>query len=84
MNLGMLWFDGSKDKSVTDKAVDGAQFYALKYNRIPNLCFVNPKMMPTDADGKPMQSFRRGDLEIRSNRSVQPNYFWLGTCDKKG
>jgi hypothetical protein len=83
MNIGMLWFDNDPKAGLSIKIERAAAYYRSKYGKAPNLCFVHPSMIPATApaeveqapDGK---SYTTEGVEIRSNRSVLPNHFWIG------
>jgi hypothetical protein len=83
MNIGMLWFDNDPKAGLSIKIERAASYYRTKYGKIPTLCFVHPSMLPTSApselqnspDGK---AYTPEGVEIRSNRSVLPNHFWIG------
>ena len=71
MNTGMLWFDNDSKSELGSKIERAASYYYKKYGQAPNLCFVHPSML-TGTAPKP------GKIEVRSNRSVLPNHFWIG------
>jgi hypothetical protein len=94
MNIGMLWFDNDPKVNLDTKIERAAVYYAKKYGKNPTLCFVHPSMLANpalnpaskgeqpengDADApsllKNISVFR---IEVRSNRSVLPNHFWIG------
>lgn len=71
MNLAMLWYDPNP-KTTFDQKVQGAiDYHRTKYGQTPNLCVVHPSMVPANIS-------RVGQVEIRTNRSVRPNHFWIG------
>ncbi len=71
MNIGMLWFDNDPKADLKVKVERAANYYQTKYGQSPNLCFVHPSMIPSEAG-------KAGPVEIRPNRSVLPNHFWIG------
>ena len=74
MDTGMLWYDGDKGQDLAQKVARAAAHYRLKYGVAPNLCFVNPALLP--------QGPRvAGGVQVRPDRTVQPNHFWLGVDD---
>jgi hypothetical protein len=77
MNIGMLWFDNDPKTDFSIKVERAADYYRSKYGQTPNLCFVHPSMV----NGDPL-SLR--EIEIRPNRSVMPNHFWIGVNVKNG
>ena len=91
MNVGMLWFDNDPKTELDDKIKRAANYYREKYGNPPTVCFVHPSMMPVgaptpkngnsaDHDSQSEQNKRyvSGGVEIRCNRSVLPNHFWIG------
>jgi hypothetical protein len=92
MNLGMLWFDNDPKVTLDIKVQRAAAYYRHKYGKAPTLCFVNPTMFPvpkenpvngataqTTVESAPQsESYMAGGIEVRKNRSVLPNHFWLG------
>ena len=92
MNLGMLWFDNDPKAALDAKVERAAAYYRHKYGKTPTLCFVHPTMFPgprenqdngapppTVGETSPQnESYIAGGVEIRKNRSVLPNHFWLG------
>ncbi|MEN6408313.1 MAG: hypothetical protein ABFD44_01210 [Anaerolineaceae bacterium] len=71
MNTGMLWFDNDPKTELMSKIERAARYYYQKYGQLPDLCFVHPSML-ADAPA------RSGSIEVKTNRSVLPNHFWLG------
>ena len=92
MNLGMLWFDNDPKTPLDRKVERAAAYYRHKYGKTPTLCFVHPTMLsavrdpPTNGreaetavEAAPQsESYMAGGIEVRKNRSVLPNHFWLG------
>lgn len=79
MNSGMLWFDNDPKTELMIKVQRAAAYYQSKYGRTPTLCFVHPSMLAaviqTDVGNK---AIKLGQVEIRSNKAVLPNHFWIG------
>ena len=71
MFTGMMWYDNDPKTALTEKVHQAADYYRQKYGRIPDVCLVNPKMMP---EGEA----REGKITIRANRSVLPGHLWIG------
>ena len=71
MNIGMLWFDNDPKADLEAKIARAVGYYEKKYGLAPDLCFVHPSMLKNTPQ-KP------GKIDIRPNRSVQPNHFWIG------
>ncbi len=71
MDVGMLWFDNTPDRSLKEKIEQAAAYYQQKYGEHPNLCFVHPSMMNEDSKAP------RG-LEVRTAPTVLPHHLWIG------
>lgn len=82
MNVGMLWFDNDLRMSLDGKVARAADFYSTKYGRKPTLCFVHPSMLSGQTQNSAPLSV--GGVEVRSNRSVMPNHFWIGVNTAEG
>ncbi len=98
MNVGMLWFDNDPSVLMTAKVARAAKYYENKYGLQPTLCFVHPSMIPLNGNGKSNGNGRSvksaghtnekeeilmaGSVEIRSNRTIMPNHFWMGVNGK--
>jgi hypothetical protein len=82
MNVGMLWFDNDSKVSLERKVERAASYYRNKYGKSPTLCFVHPSMLPeayaAAEDESQSRVYTTDGIEVRSNRSVLPNHFWIG------
>jgi len=65
--LYFVWFDDSPKKLASDKLQEALAAYRARYNAAPSLVLVSP------AD-----QLELPDIAVRSERTVQPNSFWLG------
>lgn len=74
MREGLLWFDNSEQRDLSEKLERAAQYYKSKYGTRPTLAFIHPTM----ALGAPLPV---EGIEIRQTNSVLPNHFWLGVLD---
>jgi hypothetical protein len=88
MNIGMLWFDNDKNTDLNVKVNRAVRYYHKKYGQKPNLCFVNPCMIPTN--GNQPKSLKSNSspktsngVEIRESNSMLPNHFWIGINRQK-
>ena len=70
MNVGMLWLDTDKSRSLDEKVLRAVEYYRDKYGRLPELCLVNSKVI---AESKEV-----GKVKVEAARSVLPDHFWLG------
>jgi hypothetical protein len=73
MYEGLLWFDADPKTSLGDKVAGAAKRYQKKYGRKPNLCYVNPLMLPGGNEPAEYEGVR---LIPRSN--VLMHHFWIG------
>ena len=78
MNVGMLWFDNNSKDSLDTKVGRAAAYYQQKYGKVPSLCFVHPSMLPEEKTEAKNKAYSTNGIEVRSNRSVLPNHFWIG------
>ena len=76
MQAGMLWFDNDKKTTLTAKVKEAADYYRKKYGRSPDLCMVNPSMIP---EKKP----ESGKIAIRSYQPILPGHLWIGIDDSR-
>jgi len=86
MNVGMLWFDNDQRIALEKKVERAVEYYQEKYGQVPTLCIVHPSMLTTimaiqnkgiSATSPPEKYFAAG-VEVRTNRSILPNHFWIG------
>lgn len=75
MQVGMLWLDDSKQRSLAEKVDRAAAYYEEKYGRLPQLCYVN--VAAVDEVGEQV-----GAVMVRPLPTILRNYFWLGEKDK--
>lgn len=73
MKIGSLMYDNSADP-LEDKISRAAEYYARKYGKTPNVCFVNPAQQGTLE--------KAGEIAVRTNRSILPNHLWLGVDEQ--
>ncbi|MFO7168385.1 MAG: hypothetical protein DIU80_010205 [Chloroflexota bacterium] len=64
----LVWYDESPKKSAAEKIQDAIAAYVARFATAPTLVLVN------SADHADV-----GGVVIRSERTVQPNNFWVGT-----
>jgi len=69
---GLLWFDNDPNRTLEDKVLRAAARYERKYGQAPNLCFVHHSI----SDEAEMV----GGIEIRTDRSILLNHFWIGVA----
>ena len=71
MKVGMLWWDGNKQRPFAEKVLRAADYYREKYGIPPTLCYVH-------ADAKYGKTAVEKIMISRSS-AIMPNHFWLGT-----
>jgi hypothetical protein len=74
MNIGMLWFDNSSD-NIAIKVARASGAYQEKFGQAPTVCYVHPCMF----EG----ILNIGGVEVKTNRSILKNHFWLGVDEAK-
>ncbi len=78
MNIGMLWFDNDTKTELPTRIERAAQYYREKYGTKPNVCFVHPSMVKIEESDNQTKIIVRGEIELRTTKSVLPNHFWIG------
>jgi hypothetical protein len=85
MEIGMLWFDNDQKASIPSKVERAVQYYQKKYGKIPNLCYVHPKMVKGDKVRKKgskkttdQDSLKIGQVLVLKNEKILPDHFWIG------
>ena len=76
MQTGMLWFDNDKKTTLTIKVKKAADYYRKKYGRSPDLCMVNPSMIPKE-------KVKSGKITIRPYQPILPGHLWIGIDDSR-
>lgn len=71
MDVGMLWYENDKGKTLEKRIAEAVAFYRQKYGLEPNLCMVH--------NGEAPEGQRWIDgVEVKGSRSVLPNHYWVG------
>ena len=70
MDIGMLWLDDDKKRTIEEKVSQAAAYYLNKYGQTPNMCLVNEKMLTEEK--------QVGKIKVKPAHNVLVNYFWLG------
>mgnify|MGYP007059447595 CR=1 FL=1 len=70
MNVGMLWLDDDRHRSLEEKVDRAVAYYQEKYGRMPEMCLVNSQMLTDEK--------RIGNISIQPTANVLPHHFWLG------
>lgn len=73
MEIGMLWFDNTKSRSMSEKIVLAADYYQKKYGQTPNVCEVHPG----DLLCEEIKTSTHG-ITVRTSKTIMANHVWLG------
>ena len=93
MKIGMLWFDNDAKAALDVRIERAASYYRTKYGKTPTLCYVHPSMLPApvveslpEDNGSQTEPVivRHAGVEVRTNRTVLPNHFWIGVNGVNG
>ncbi|NJN17903.1 MAG: hypothetical protein HC822_17335 [Oscillochloris sp.] len=68
--LYLVWYDADPRRTINEKIQDASVAYTKRFSTAPNLVLVNIADMTTLAE-----------MEVRSERTVQPHHFWVGRSD---
>lgn len=66
----LVWYDESAKKTAEEKIHDAVAAYVGRFTHHPNLVLVNP-----------IDQYGVDGVVVRSERTVQPNNFWVGLED---
>ncbi len=72
MQLGMMWLDADKKRSLEEKVERAADYYKDKYGRLPELCLVHTNMLSSEKN--------IGQIKIQPTKAIVRNHFWLGSA----
>lgn len=76
MNIGHLYFDQSKEKTIVEKIEFFQNLYYMKYGVTPNKCHVNKEEYELNKD-----ILSEIEIEVIGDISILKDYFWLGIKD---
>ncbi len=76
MQAGMMWFDNDKSTSLNIKIKTAAKYYRKKYGKTPDLCMVNPSMIPDDLP-------KDAKMTIRPYQPIVSGHLWIGVDDSR-
>jgi hypothetical protein len=65
--LYLVWYDADTRRSVGEKIEDARAAYVRRFHLAPDLILVNA-----------VNATELSDIEVRSERTVQPHHFWVG------
>jgi hypothetical protein len=72
MHEGLLWFDADPKRALNEKVARAAGRYRHKFGRKPNLCYINPMMLP---GSEPAEC---NAVRLVPSRAVLKHHFWIG------
>jgi hypothetical protein len=75
MHEGLLWFDADPKRALNEKVAQAADRYRHKFGRKPNLCYINPMMLP---GSEPAEC---NGVRLVPSRAVLKHHFWIGVED---
>jgi hypothetical protein len=75
MFIGMLWFDNDPATALAAKVQRAAEYYRKKYGLAPDICMVNPAMLPE-------VSLQSEGVTVRASRVILPGHLWIGVQEK--
>lgn len=70
MDVGMLWLDNDRQRSLDEKVNRAVEYYLEKYGISPDLCLVNSRSLN--------EKKKVGLVEVQPAPTVLPHHFWLG------
>jgi len=70
MNVGMLWLDDDRNRTLDEKVSRAVEYYREKYGRMPNMCLVNKGMLAAEK--------QVGKVCVQPIANILPHHFWLG------
>lgn len=77
MKVGMLWLDEDRDRTLSARVGQAAEYYSQKYGTRPNVCVVHPRTLGGDEARGPE------GMRLSSSPTVLPGHFWLGVDEGK-
>jgi hypothetical protein len=80
---GLLWFDDSPSRAVTEKIERAVQRYQQKYGHHPDVCYVHPAHLK-EGEVSMADALSATGVKVLPAKSVLPHHFWLGTQPQPG
>ncbi len=71
MQVGLLWFDDEKKKTLEEKVQRAVTHYLQKFGQRPSVCYLNPVTM----NGGPEAV---SGVQLRTAKNVLMHHFWIG------
>jgi len=78
MMEGLLWYDDSPGRDLSEKIGQAARRYKQKCGAPPNVCYVHPSAL-VGSNVKVV-----GEVRVLSRRTVLLHHFWIGVEERSG
>ncbi len=73
MQTGLLWYRENPKQPIEETVQRAADFYRAKYNVVPNVCHMHPRMLPPTGEPRTIAG-----ISCKPARNVILNHLWLG------
>lgn len=70
MNVGMMWLDDDKSRTLEEKVERAADYYRHKYGKKPNVCYVNERAVEGE--------LKVDKVVVLPAGHVRPQHLWIG------
>ena len=74
MRTGLLWFDGSSERTAQEKIAAAVERYRTKFGVRPNACYVNPDLLTAER-------VEVKGVHIVGAANILPHHFFLGVAE---
>ena len=71
MDIGMLWMDDGRGRSLDSRVREAAASYQEQYGVAPSICMVHESELKGGM-------YTVGEIRLESSKRLLPNYFWIG------
>jgi len=75
MEVGLLWFDNDKKRTLEEKVLRAARHYTEKFGQVPTVCFLHPNALNGGPDNV-------GGVYLRPAKNVLLHHFWIGLDER--
>jgi hypothetical protein len=81
MEVGLLWFDDDKNRTIEEKVRLAARRYREKFGMVPDTCYVNQASFK----GKSSLKLKGEDVVIKviAAPNILPHHFWIGVSRRR-
>lgn len=70
MDIGMMWLDDAKNRTIEEKISRAAAYYQQKYGRKPDFCLIN--------EGSFVEGLNLEQIDVRPAKHIRPAHFLIG------